>query len=129
MREVVELLRLPDEVDRPFLLRVLLAREAIAPTAIGEGIAIPHVRNPVVLHVGRPAIALCFLEQPIEYDALDGKPVHTLFTIVSPTTRAHLHLMSKLSFVLAIRVSAGQSGHRSQGWGYFAKSAAQNSVL
>ena len=100
LREVVELLRLPDEVDREFLLRVLLAREAIAPTAIGDGIAIPHVRNPVVLHVGRPSITLCFLEQPIEYGALDGKPVHTLFTIVSPTTRAHLHLMSKLSFVL-----------------------------
>ena len=47
-----------------------------------------------------PSITLCFLEQPIEYDALDGKPVHTLFTIVSPTTRAHLHLMSRLSFVL-----------------------------
>ena len=100
LREVVELLRLPDEVDRPFLLRVLLAREAIAPTAIGEGIAIPHVRNPIVLHVPRPAITLCFLEQPIEYGAMDGKPVNTLFTMISPTTRAHLHLMSTLSFVL-----------------------------
>jgi PTS system nitrogen regulatory IIA component len=100
LREVVALLRLPEEVDRGFLLRVLLAREAIAPTAIGEGIAVPHVRNPVVLHVGRPSLALCFLEQPIEYGALDGKPVNTLFTIISPTTRAHLHLMSKLSFVL-----------------------------
>jgi nitrogen PTS system EIIA component len=100
LSEVVELLRIPEEVDRPFLLRVLLAREAIAPTAVGDGIAIPHVRNPVVLHVGRPSISLCFLEQPIEYGALDGKPVHTLFTIISPTTRAHLHLMSRLSFVL-----------------------------
>ena len=100
LREVVELLRLPDEVDREFLLRVLLAREAIAPTAFGDGIAIPHVRNPVVLHVGRPSLALCFLERPIEYGALDGKPVDTLFTIISPTTRAHLHLMAKLSFVL-----------------------------
>jgi nitrogen PTS system EIIA component len=100
LREVVELLRLPEEVDRPYLLRVLLAREAIAPTGVGEGIAIPHVRNPVVLHVGRPAITLCFLEQEIDYGALDGKPVNTLFTIISPTTRAHLHLMSKLSFVL-----------------------------
>ena len=53
-----------------------------------------------MLHVGRPAIALCFLDRAIEYGALDGKPVHTLFTIISPTTRAHLHLMSKLSFVL-----------------------------
>jgi PTS system nitrogen regulatory IIA component len=101
--EVVQLLRLPAEVDRKFLLRVLLAREAIAPTAIGDGIAIPHVRNPVVLHIDRPAIALCFLERPIEYGALDGMPVHTLLMISSPTTRAHLHLMSKLSFVLRDR--------------------------
>ena len=100
LREVVQLLRLPDEVDRAFLLRVLLAREAIAPTAIGDGIAIPHVRNPVVLHVGRPSITLCFLDQAIDYGALDGKPVHSLFTIISPTTRAHLHLMSRLAFVL-----------------------------
>jgi PTS system nitrogen regulatory IIA component len=103
LREVVQLLRLPEEVDREFLLRVLLAREAIAPTAVGDGIAIPHVRNPVVLHVGRPLLTLCFLEQPIDYGALDGKPVGTLFTIISPTTRAHLHLMSKLSFVLRDR--------------------------
>jgi PTS system nitrogen regulatory IIA component len=100
LREVVQVLRLPEEVDREFLLRVLLAREAIAPTAVGDGIAIPHVRNPGVLHVGRPSLALCYLERPIDYGALDGKPVGTLFTIISPTTRAHLHLMSKLSFVL-----------------------------
>ncbi len=98
--EVVQHLRLPDEVDRTFLLRVLLAREAIATTAIGDGIAIPHVRNPVVLHVRKPSISLCFLEKPIDYHALDGKPVDTLFTIISPTTRAHLHLMAKLAFVL-----------------------------
>jgi PTS system nitrogen regulatory IIA component len=100
LREMVGLLRVPDEVDRGFLLRVLLAREALASTAIGDGIAIPHVRNPVVLHIGRPSLSLGFLERPIEFGALDGKPVHTLFTIISPTTRAHLHLMSKLSFVL-----------------------------
>lgn len=100
LREVVALLRLPEEVDREFLFRVLLAREAIASTAIGDGLAIPHVRNPVVLHVGRPSLALCFLDRPVEYGALDGKPVHILFPIISPTTRAHLHLMAKLSFVL-----------------------------
>lgn len=100
LREFVQVLRLPTEVDREFLLRVLLAREAIAPTAVGDGVAIPHVRNPVVLHIDRPAIALGFLDRPIEYGALDGRPVDTLFTIISPTTRAHLHLMAKLSFIL-----------------------------
>src|SRR5262249_9201997 len=100
LREVVELLRLPAEVDREFLLRVLLAREAIASTAVGDGMAVPHVRNPVVLHVGRPALAVCFLERAIDYGSLDGKPVGILFPIISPTTRAHLHLMAKLAFVI-----------------------------
>jgi PTS system nitrogen regulatory IIA component len=103
LREIVQLLRLPVEVDREFLLRVLLAREAIASTAVGDGIAIPHVRNPVVLHVDRPTIALGFLEQPIEFEALDGAPVHALLVVTSPTTRAHLQLMSKLAFVLRDR--------------------------
>jgi PTS system nitrogen regulatory IIA component len=100
LSEAVRLLRLPEEVDGEFLLRVLLAREAMAPTAVGDGIAIPHVRNPVVLHIDRPTVELCFLERPIEYGALDGEPVQALFLVISPTTRAHLHLMSKLSFVL-----------------------------
>jgi PTS system nitrogen regulatory IIA component len=107
LREVVQVLRLPDQVDREFLFRVLLAREAIAPTAVGGGIAIPHVRNPVVLHVGQPLLSLCFLDEPIEYGALDGKPVDTLFTIISPTTRAHLHLMSRLAFIFRDAEAAG----------------------
>ena len=100
LRGVVEHMRLPEEVDREFLLRVLLAREALQSTGIGDGIAIPHVRNPIVLHVSRPMITLCFLEQPIDFGALDGKPVHALFSLVSPTVRAHLRLLSRLSFAL-----------------------------
>jgi len=100
LRAIVEHMRLPDEVDRAFLLRVMLAREQLASTGIGDGIAIPHVRNPVVLHVTRPLITLCFLEKPIDFGALDGKPVHALFAVISPTVRAHLHLLSRLSFAL-----------------------------
>jgi PTS system nitrogen regulatory IIA component len=100
LRAVVDLIRLPEEVDRPFLLRVLVAREALGSTGIGEGIAIPHARNPIVLHVPRPSITLCFLEQEVEFGALDGKPVRVLFTAVSPTVRAHLYMMSHLVFAL-----------------------------
>jgi len=100
LRAVVEHMRLPEEVDREFLLRVLLAREALQSTGIGDGIAIPHVRNPIVLHVSRPMITLCFLERPIDFGALDGKPVHVMFSLVSPTVRAHLRLLSRLSFAL-----------------------------
>lgn len=100
LRAVVDLMRLPDEVDRDFLLRVLVAREALGSTGMGEGIAIPHVRNPIVLHVPRPSITLCYLEQAVEFGALDGKPVRVLFTVISPSIRAHLYMMSHLAFAL-----------------------------
>jgi nitrogen PTS system EIIA component len=99
---VVDLMRLPEEVDRKFLLDVILARESLGSTGFGGGIAIPHVRNPIVLHIPRPMITLCFLDAPVEFDAIDGKPVHTLFTLVSPTVRAHLHLLSRLTFGLRL---------------------------
>lgn len=100
LHHVVETMRLPGEVDREFLFEVLLAREALGSTAIGGGIAIPHVRNPVILHLERPMITACFLERPVDFGALDGEPVNVLFTLISPTVRAHLHLLSRLSFAL-----------------------------
>ena len=100
LRSAVELMPLPQEVDRDFVLQVFLARESLGSTAIGNGIALPHVRNPVVMHVPRPMITLCFLEHPVEFDALDGQPVHTLFTMLSPTVRAHLQTLARLSFAL-----------------------------
>lgn len=100
LRSVVEHMRLPVEVDRDFLYQVLLARESLGSTAIGDGIAIPHVRNPIVLHITHPSITLCFLEKPVDFGALDGQPVETLFTLVSPTVRSHLKLLSRLAFAL-----------------------------
>ena len=100
LRNVVGLMRLPQDVDRDFLLQVLLAREALASTAIGDGIAIPHVRNPIVLHVTEPLVCLCFLEEPIDFNSLDGRPVHCLFTLVSPTVKTHLYLLSRLAYAL-----------------------------
>jgi PTS system nitrogen regulatory IIA component len=58
------------------------------------------VRNPIVLHIPWPMITLCFLETPVEFGAIDGQPVHTLFTLVSPTVQAHLHLLSRLTYGL-----------------------------
>jgi len=100
LQAVVDVMKLPEEVDRKFLYEVLLAREALGSTGVGDGIAIPHVRNPIVLHVVRPVVTLCFLERPVEFGALDGRAVTTLFTLISPTVRAHLHLLSRLGFAL-----------------------------
>ncbi|OGR39795.1 MAG: PTS fructose transporter subunit IIA [Desulfovibrionales bacterium GWA2_65_9] len=100
LRGILDMLTLPEEVDREFLFQVLLAREALGSTGIGGGIAIPHVRNPVILHITKPAVTICFLKQPIDFQAIDGQPVHTLFLLITPTIRAHLHLLSRLGLVL-----------------------------
>ena len=100
LQSVVNLMPLPEGADRDFLLQVLLARESLGSTGIGNGISIPHARNPIVLHVDSPMINLCFLESPVDFNAIDGKPVHTLFVMVSPVLRAHLHLISRVSYAL-----------------------------
>jgi PTS system nitrogen regulatory IIA component len=97
---VVEHLKLPKEMDRATLLQVMLAREQLGSTGIGEGIAIPHVRNPIVLRVQCPMLTLALLDHPIDYGAVDNRPVHTLFIVISPSTRAHLHILSRLGYVL-----------------------------
>ncbi len=100
LRALVQVLPLPEGIDRELILRLLLVREAAATTAIGGGIALPHVRNPIVLHVDRPMITLCFLERAVDFGALDGKPVQFLFSLICPTTRNHLQMLSRLSFAL-----------------------------
>ena len=100
LHAIVGLLKLPESVDRDFLYQILLARESLGSTGVGDGIAIPHVRNPLVLHVSQPTVTLCFLATPIDFQAVDGKPVNTLFTLISPTVKTHLHLLSRLGFVL-----------------------------
>ncbi len=100
LKNVVDLLDLSEEIDPEFLLQVLLTREAVGTTAIGDGIAIPHVRNPILLQLPVSKIALCFLEEPVDFDAPDGKPVTVLFTLTSPTVKVHLHLLSSLSYAL-----------------------------
>ena len=97
---IVNSLALPPNTDRESLAQLLLAREALGSTAIGEGIAIPHVRRPILLNTSSPAISLCFLEKPVDFGAFDGQPVFAIFLLISPTARMHLHLLSRLSFAL-----------------------------
>ncbi len=96
----IRALPLPEGTDRAFLEQMVLAREASASTAIGRGLAIPHVRSPVVLAQSPALMAVCYLQQPIAYASPDGQPVHTLFLVVSPTVRVHLQLLAKLSVAL-----------------------------
>ncbi len=93
-------LPLPPSANREELQNVLLAREQLASTAIGNGIAIPHPRSPIVVGVTQPLVTIAFLQKPVDFGALDGRPVHTLFVTLSTTVRLHLQILSHLMFVL-----------------------------
>ena len=100
LRSVVRALRLPREVDPDLVYEMLRVREEMTSTGVGDGIAIPHPRSPLPLHVDEPSVTLCLLEEPVIFGALDGIPVFALFTILTATARAHLHLLARIAFAL-----------------------------
>ena len=100
LRAVVEATQLPT-IDKDTLVEVLLAREATGSTGIGDGIAIPHVRHPIVMGGSAATVSLCFLSEPVDFFAIDGSPVHTVFLIISTTVRGHLQMLAKLSAALS----------------------------
>lgn len=98
LKEAIKLIPLPPEVDKDHLLEKLLQREELCSTGIGEGIAIPHPRYPI--KDLDTIVAVFFLKREIDFHAVDGKPVFVIFLILSPSTRIHLRLLSRLSFCL-----------------------------
>jgi PTS system nitrogen regulatory IIA component len=81
------------------LYRAVLEREALMATGIGHGIALPHPRNPLVREAGEQFVSIGFSAVPLDWGALDGKPVHTALLIVSASAKFHLHTFSKINFL------------------------------
>lgn len=90
----------PAGVDRALLKALLVSRERLGSTGMGDGLAFPHPRDPLVLGARSPTVLVAFLATPVDFGALDGKPVSTLFTILTPTVQAHLATLSRLAYVL-----------------------------
>jgi nitrogen PTS system EIIA component len=83
-------------LDDAMVSELLLDREKLMPTALSNGTAVPHTRD--FLFKGPfDMIVVVFPKEPIEYGALDGKPVHTLFFLFSTADKKHLHLLAKLA--------------------------------
>jgi PTS system nitrogen regulatory IIA component len=97
---VTQLPGIPAGVDRALLCELLVGREALTSTGIGGGIGLPHPRDPLVVRVREPVVLVSFLENRVDFRAVDGAPVHVLFTILSPSVRVHLQLLSRLSYAL-----------------------------
>jgi nitrogen PTS system EIIA component len=97
LAETARTIALPKGIERDALLQAILEREALMPTAIGHGIAIPHPRNPLFQDEALQCVCVVFLKTPVPYNALDRKPVSTLFLILSAGARLHLATLAEIS--------------------------------
>ncbi|MEM9491482.1 MAG: PTS sugar transporter subunit IIA [Myxococcota bacterium] len=85
-------------IEREKLTRVLIDREGLASTAIGEGVAIPHGKldtvDEIVACLGR-------IRHGVDFDSMDGQPTYLFFVLVAPesSTGAHLKALARISRV------------------------------
>lgn len=100
LNQMVELMAKSGKIaDVDTYRKGVFAREAEGTTGVGEGIAIPHCKSSAVK---APGLAAMVVPDGVEFDALDGAPVHILFLIAAPDTKDNVHLdvLSKLSTLL-----------------------------
>jgi PTS system nitrogen regulatory IIA component len=96
IRNAMDRIALDLHLDADVITELLLDRERLMPTALSNGIAVPHTRD-FLLQESFDVVAVVFPEKPIEYGALDGQPVHTLFFLFACDDKRHLHLLAKLA--------------------------------
>ncbi|MBN1850221.1 MAG: PTS sugar transporter subunit IIA [Deltaproteobacteria bacterium] len=76
-------------IDKDSLVRVLLDRERLGSTGIGDGVAIPHGKYHGIT---QPIISFGRSRKGLDFESMDGQPVHLFFLLVAPENSANIHL-------------------------------------
>ncbi len=99
-KKVTGLMNLPDYITPKALCEGLCEREDFMSTAVGNGIALPHCRMPILKDSNGEQISIVFLSKPINMSAPDNLPVSIMFIILSKNQKDHLEILSQLFEVL-----------------------------
>lgn len=100
IREFAALLRTAGRIgDADELVRVVLDREALGSTGIGDGIAIPHAKSAALADV---VVAFGRSGAGVDFHSLDGKPAHLFFLLVTPADKPgdHLKTLARISRIM-----------------------------
>jgi nitrogen PTS system EIIA component len=84
------------DLDPHVLTDLFLDREKMMSTGLGEGVAVPHSRD-FLLDTHFDVVNVVYLKKPMDYNSLDGVPVHTLFFLFASEDRHHLNLLAKVA--------------------------------
>jgi len=98
LREMISLLNLPKDKEE-LLLSSLMQREKLGSTGIGKGIAIPHCRSVVVDNI---TLIVGVSKEGVDFDALDGKPVHLLFMLIATPMDPSMQYLTALGGIARI---------------------------
>lgn len=99
LSNAISLLPLSNSVDKNLLLSFLLEREEMIPTYIGQGVAVPHPKKPIITDAENSLVAVCFLKTPFVYGE-KKEYLHTLFIIITSNHKNHLKTLSLLSYII-----------------------------
>lgn len=94
---VCNLINLPSNISAKELCDELMQREFVLSTAVGQGIAIPHPRRPLIQEDDEQRIVVCFLKNPIDMKAPDSKRVFVMFILLSKSSQFHIKTLSELA--------------------------------
>jgi len=89
MQELGDLVHAAYDVDAPHVVEALLTREALGPTGVGHGVALPHARLEGLEHV---VGAFVLLDKPIDFSSVDRQPVDLAFALFAPENAGVEHL-------------------------------------
>lgn len=96
---ISEIAALLTSIDPDQAMEVIMERERLGSTGIGHGIAIPHGRLP---ELNEPIVAVARHATGVDFDAIDGQPVHIIVLLLAPDNadKAHLELLAHLARIL-----------------------------
>lgn len=98
-RNITNAISMPKGLDKDVLYEELCNREQLMTTAVGNGIALPHPRYPLLKKEDDQKIVVCFLEKPLIMSAPDSKPVYVMMLLLTNNSQAHLKILSQLAFL------------------------------
>ena len=77
------------EIDKRMLIKVLVEREHLGSTGIGDGVAIPHGKLNTVEH---PIVSFGRSRRGLDFDSMDGQPAYLFFLLLAPESSSGIHL-------------------------------------
>ena len=95
--KICKMIDLPEGMSSDQVYKALCDREEVLSTAVGNGIALPHARTPIMKEEKDQRICVVYLKEPIDMKAPDEREVYVMFVLLTHNTEVHLKDLTELA--------------------------------